>query len=220
MKGLRKAGVKLKDLLWHSIYASEFCWNALEKAEYGRSITILDLEGIGLFGFAGEVMEFVKKAMQIVQEHYPERSYLVFLVNAPRWFSSIWTVVRPLINPETVKKIKIMSSGFEAELLKEIDESELPRRYGGTNDTPLGESKEEKLLRNIVVRGLLAHKLLPFDPISGCVEENLTEDALSSKIDPSVDYLLKNTTLVKDVNGYGDKVCDETRTYPLKKFGN
>jgi len=37
--------------------------------------------------------------------HYPERSKVIFLVNAPWYCSTGWKIVKPLIHPNTQKKV-------------------------------------------------------------------------------------------------------------------
>jgi hypothetical protein len=42
---------------------TEFSWTILEPSEKGRTVTILDLEGIGVFDFVGDVVNFVRKSI-------------------------------------------------------------------------------------------------------------------------------------------------------------
>ena len=89
-------------------------WCKIEPSEEGRSIYIIDLEGMGLRDFAGEVVDFVKRASAFTGDHYPERSGSIFVINVPSWFSIIWNVVRSLVDEVTKEKITILKSGKSA----------------------------------------------------------------------------------------------------------
>jgi len=165
MRVVRKAGLQLKDLLFHFTYSSEFLWKRIEPSERGRTITIIDLEGVSLFDFAGEVVDFLKKTIALSGTHYPERAHRIFVLSAPRFFAGVWAVVQPLLDETTRKKIGIFRSMSAAKpkLLEEIDEDVLPVKYGGRNETPFGEMLEDKLLETHVCRVLLEKNLPMLD---------------------------------------------------------
>jgi len=211
-KNIRAGGGKLKDMIFHYIYTAEYMWNVLEPTEYGSSLTILDVDGIGIFDFAGEAVEFVKKATAVVQEHYPERGFMVFIINAPLWFTSIWAVVSTWVNPNTRDKIKILGKHYHDEVFKVVPRENLPECYGGTNPRPLSESDEEKMLRNIAIRGLLKNDEVAIGPDG----KPMTVEQLKAKLDPSVDHLMYKSKMDK-VAPDGSLLCDE-RGRPIVKF--
>lgn len=43
------------------------------------------------FGYI-RVQEFLLRSAKMVGAHYPERSYKIFILNAPWWFSVVWKV--------------------------------------------------------------------------------------------------------------------------------
>mmetsp|Transcript_444 Transcript_444/g.623 ORF Transcript_444/g.623 Transcript_444/m.623 type:complete len:562 (+) Transcript_444:248-1933(+) len=142
---LRKQGVQLEDLLRHYATCCEYMWTEIESSEDGKSIYVIDLDGIGIRDFAGEVVDFVKRASSFTADHYPERSGSIFIINVPSWFSVIWNVVKPMVDEVTKKKITIMRYGKEAiteALMKKIDIENIPPEYGGKS-MPLGSSPEE-----------------------------------------------------------------------------
>jgi len=210
-KAIRAGGGKLKDMIFHYIYTAEYMWNVLEPTEYGSSLTILDVEGIGFFDFAGEAVEFVKKATAVVQEHYPERGFMVFIINAPMWFTSIWAVVSTWVNPHTRDKIKILGKHYSDELLKAIDKESLPVCYGGTNPRPLADSDEEKMIRNIAIRALLANNDVPI----GGDGKPMTRQQLEQMLDPSVDGQMYKSKMMK-VAPDGTILCDD-KGRPIEK---
>jgi hypothetical protein len=78
LKALREGGVTLDSLLRHYTMVTEYQWQVLVRDDLQHSIYIIDLEGIGLQDFVGEVVDFVKKAGAISGAHYPERAGYVF----------------------------------------------------------------------------------------------------------------------------------------------
>ncbi|ETV80086.1 hypothetical protein H257_06483 [Aphanomyces astaci] len=146
LKAMKAAGLTIEQLLRHYIYLTEYMWTILEPSDSGRSVTVLDVEGIGFYDLTGDVMDFVRQAMGFVSAHYPERSAQIFIVNVPRWFDVVWRVVSPMIEPVTKEKIRICKGrAVKEELLKSIAEDQLPVDYGGTG-VKLGLSAEEVAL--------------------------------------------------------------------------
>lgn len=142
---LKKAGITLEKLIKHYAICCEYMWTKIENSEEGKSIYVIDLDGIGLRDFAGEVVDFVKKASSFTGAHYPERSGTIFVINVPSWFSIIWNAVKPMVDDVTKKKIKILKYGKEAitkALMEKIDIENIPPEYGGKS-MPLGQSPEE-----------------------------------------------------------------------------
>lgn len=212
-KKIREAGGKLKDMMYHYVYTSEFMWNVLEPAEYGSSLTIMDVAGIGFFDFAGENLEFIKKATAVVQEHYPERGFMIFVINAPKWFTGVWAVVSSWVNPVTLKKIRICGTQYQDELFKFVDRSSLPICYGGTNPTPLENSEEERLFRNVAARALITHNDLAIGPDGNVIPL----DQIKQMIDESVDHLAYKSQMKKVSSLDGSLLCDENGR-PLERY--
>ncbi len=145
LAALRKEGIQLESLLRHYALCCEYMWNEIEDSEEGKSIYVIDLNGIGFRDFAGEVVDFVTRASKFTGDHYPERSGSIFIINVPSWFSVIWNVVKPMVDDVTKQKITIMKYGQEAitkALMEKIDINNIPPEYGGRS-MPLGQSPEE-----------------------------------------------------------------------------
>jgi hypothetical protein len=102
----------------------------------GKSLSIIDVEGIGARDAAGGVLASIKRVSGLTQRHYPNRAYMIFIINTPFWFSSIWKVISPLLNEHTRNKVKICRglSTYQDLLLEQIESANLPRIYGGTCD--------------------------------------------------------------------------------------
>jgi hypothetical protein len=151
LKALKEGGVTIDALLHHYAMVTEFQWQMLERDDLARSITIIDLEGIRFMDFAGEVIDFVKRASAFTGQHYPERAGLVFVINVPGWFKVIWSVVKPMVDDVTLQKIYILRGKEEVRDTMEewIAPENIPIEYGGTS-TPLGTSPEEKLMADLM----------------------------------------------------------------------
>lgn len=92
----------------------------------------MDIEKVTMSYLTGEAFTFLKRALQAANQHYPERSYAICIVNAPVVFSMIWRMVKGMVHPNTQKKVKILSKREVLDGLKElIDISQIPEYYGG-----------------------------------------------------------------------------------------
>lgn len=151
LQTMKDGGVVLEGLLHHYAMVTEFQWQFVERDDFARSITVLDLEGMRMRDFVGECVEYVRRCSEFTGQHYPERAGFVFVINVPGWFAMIWNVVKPMVDEVTLKKINILRGKneiFEA-LLEKIPIENIPPEYGGQS-VPLGESPEEHLLRDLM----------------------------------------------------------------------
>ena len=144
-------GVTVDVLLRHFALCTEYMWRCLDPTEDGRSIYVIDLDGMRLRDFVGDVITFVKRATDFTSKHYPERSGSIFVVNVPPWFSYIWKIVKPMVDADTVTKISIVGGGSEinAALTACIPLENIPPDYGGLS-MPLGYAPEERFLVEMI----------------------------------------------------------------------
>jgi hypothetical protein len=152
LKALRRGGVSLEKLLRYYAMLTEFGWQYVERDDLARSVYVIDLQGMRLGDFVGEVIDFVKKASAFTSQHYPERAGYVMVINVPSWFKLIWNVVKSFVDEVTLDKISILrgSAEIQARMRELISVENIPSEYGGISTTPLGESKEEHLLRDLI----------------------------------------------------------------------
>ncbi|EEQ31919.1 Sec14 cytosolic factor [Microsporum canis CBS 113480] len=94
------------------------------------SCSIMDLKGVTLTKVPS-VYSYVRQVSVVSQNYYPERLGKLYLINAPWGFSTVWNVVKGWLDPVTVGKIHILSSGYKTELLKQVPAENLPREFGG-----------------------------------------------------------------------------------------
>jgi CRAL/TRIO domain len=122
--------------LRHWIFVTEYQWKILAKGdETAKGIAIIDVGTVRMGDLAGDNLDYVKKTIGYANAHYPERSHVIYLVNAPMWFSILWRIVRPLVHPNTQAKVRILTrSDTLAGLQEHIDISNIPEFYGGKLD--------------------------------------------------------------------------------------
>ena len=151
-KALRTGGVNLDSLLRHYKQITEYQWQWCERDDLQHSIYVIDLQGIRMLDFAGESVDFVKRASAFSAQHYPERAGFVFVVNVPSWFKLIWNVIKPIVDEDTLHKIYILRGEEEIRqaMMERIPLENIPPEYGGLS-MPLGQSPEEKTLAEWVV---------------------------------------------------------------------
>lgn len=170
---LKTAGLTLDDLLRHYALVTEFMWTCLSPYQDGpgsKGITVIDLDGMRLRDFAGDVVTFVKRTASFTGLHYPERSGTIYILNAPSFFQIIWKrVVAPLVDPVTLGKVRVVDSNtpnfpycIRDALMQTIPIENIPRQYGGTSDIQLGHSPEELYLRQLIyennLQGIQRHE--------------------------------------------------------------
>ncbi|KAL3667457.1 hypothetical protein V7S43_007679 [Phytophthora oleae] len=146
LAALKREGLSIDDLLRHYMYITEYLWRVVEPNDSGRSITVLDVTGIGMYDLGGEVLDFIKRASAFTGDHYPERSAHIFIINIPGWFNMIWRMVKSLIDPVTREKVHMLKgSAILKELETLIDLENIPSDFGGEG-VALGDSEEEHAL--------------------------------------------------------------------------
>jgi hypothetical protein len=83
----------------------------------------------------------LKKALllvSILQDHYPERLEAALLFHTPAIFAAAWRLIRPHVDPATVKKVHFVKAGDEQAALSErgLRPEIVPTTIGGSKDGP------------------------------------------------------------------------------------
>jgi len=92
---------------------------------------IIDLKGAGMKMFSSKMREIINLASKIGQDYYPEILGTMFIINAPVFFSGVWSVIKLFLDEKTVKKIHILGSGYRKEIDQFIAQENLPDFLGG-----------------------------------------------------------------------------------------
>jgi len=96
-----------------------------------KSLTLMDMDGVGLSMLVGKTKDFVKIASDIAQNYYPEMLGTMFLVNCGMTFSLVWNLVKGFIDNKTKDKIKVEKGKYHKALLELVDAENLPSFFGG-----------------------------------------------------------------------------------------
>merc|ERR1711957_724764 len=99
--------------------------------------SILDLSGLAMSSLNSRNLDIVKKQAFIDSLCFPETMNKMVIVNAPRFFSATWSIIKGFIDQRTAGKVELFSnkSAAEKKLKEIIDVSELPQDYGGTAES-------------------------------------------------------------------------------------
>eukprot|EP00560_Eucampia_antarctica_P003361 CAMPEP_0197832262 /NCGR_PEP_ID=MMETSP1437-20131217/13961_1 /TAXON_ID=49252 ORGANISM="Eucampia antarctica, Strain CCMP1452" /NCGR_SAMPLE_ID=MMETSP1437 /ASSEMBLY_ACC=CAM_ASM_001096 /LENGTH=439 /DNA_ID=CAMNT_0043435543 /DNA_START=74 /DNA_END=1393 /DNA_ORIENTATION=+ len=102
-----------------------------------ESFCILDLAHLSMQQLTSTCLDIVKKQSFIDSLCFPETMNKMIIINAPRFFSLTWKVIKGWIDVRTANKVELYSSKSVAtkRLLELVDKNELPSDYGGTGPT-------------------------------------------------------------------------------------
>ena len=106
--------------------------SAMMKKPVEQSLTILDLQGIGIGILVGKIKSFVNLASDIGQDYYPEMLGTMLLLNTNFFFNAVWAIVKVFIDEKTRKKITFCGSGYQKYILEYADAANVPSIIGGT----------------------------------------------------------------------------------------
>eukprot|EP00345_Euplotes_harpa_P001804 CAMPEP_0168331946 /NCGR_PEP_ID=MMETSP0213-20121227/8658_1 /TAXON_ID=151035 /ORGANISM="Euplotes harpa, Strain FSP1.4" /LENGTH=362 /DNA_ID=CAMNT_0008335863 /DNA_START=26 /DNA_END=1114 /DNA_ORIENTATION=- len=105
--------------------------SALTGTKIEQSFSLLSIEGFTMGKLKEKSREFVKIAISIGRDYYPEIMAKMYIVNAPFLFKGAWAIFKPFIDEKTRDKISIVGSGFQKDLFKYVDPSNVPAELGG-----------------------------------------------------------------------------------------
>lgn len=99
-----------------------------------KFVVVYDLNGLS---YSPDVQGFnaFHSFMTIDQNFYPERLHRLVMINAPWFFSYIWAIIKPWIDPNTVKKVCILGTHFLPQLRELISDDHIPHCLGGALTT-------------------------------------------------------------------------------------
>jgi hypothetical protein len=101
-----------------------------------QSLTIIDVDGLGLSILSGDVKKFLKLAADVAQNYYPEMLGQMVIINSGFFFSALWSIVKGFIDEKTSKKILVEKSKYKTKLLELVDADNLPSFLGGNCTCP------------------------------------------------------------------------------------
>lgn len=112
--------------------SSEICRRQSEKLGYRltKTVVVQDLSKFPYFvEFSG--FRFIQRMVKSDEENYPETLKKIFIINAPIYFTAVWTVIKPWLDPVVLSKVEILGTNYLPALLTMIDIEEIPVEFGG-----------------------------------------------------------------------------------------
>ncbi|GMH54490.1 hypothetical protein TrST_g2222 [Triparma strigata] len=127
------SAIGLPSLCQFMRFLTEWVYTYLAPMEHSKIFNIVDVEDFKLTELKGDRLDFFKFVTGLSQDHYPERASVIAVVNAPSWFTMLFRLIKPMINENTQKKIRVMSSKDTYNgLLEFLDDDRIPVEYGGS----------------------------------------------------------------------------------------
>ena len=119
----------------------------------GKQTIVLDMKGLSMWPRAGGLSVF-KRLLIIDSKYYPETLHCLFIINAPWIFCSIWKIIKPLLDPVTASKAKVLGSNYFDSLLEAIDADQIPVEFGGSlpielEKNRLGDGEAEAFVQSM-----------------------------------------------------------------------
>eukprot|EP00057_Strongylocentrotus_purpuratus_P021732 XP_011676206.1 PREDICTED: SEC14-like protein 3 [Strongylocentrotus purpuratus] len=152
-KGLMYSA-KVSDILKTNLYYMEELMKQqkdMSTEKYGHSIegvvAVIDLEKLSIHHLWKPGMDVLQKVSVIMEQHYPEAIYRLYVVQAPKIFPIAFSLIKPFLREDTRKKIQVLGNNWKEVLTKQIDLDQLPAHWGGTKTDPDGDTKCETLIK-------------------------------------------------------------------------
>jgi len=95
------------------------------KAPVETATVVIDLSNVGMDSLD---VSAARAMADMLGQRYPESLGYGLLVDSPWVFSAFWKVIKPFIDPRTIKKIRLIS---RKELSQFIPPTEIPSEFGG-----------------------------------------------------------------------------------------
>ncbi len=123
---------------WH-VMQHDYCKRLLQFKKENPSfkrfecVSVLDLANLTMGQLGSRTLDIIKKQAFIDSLCFPETMNKMVIVNAPRFFSATWSIIKGFVDVRTASKVELFSSLTAAgkKLREIIDENDLPSDYGG-----------------------------------------------------------------------------------------
>jgi len=150
LPNLRAHGVTKDMMEWHFVYCQEWmmkCARIQEGGEAKKVFSVIDLGGLNVSQFDRDARAITLMAVKLAATHYPDQMFRLAIINVPRWFSLIWSLVNPLLNDAIRAKVVPCRPEDSAKIMSRyVHLHDLPIEYGGTCPVPIGSGAFEACL--------------------------------------------------------------------------
>ena len=183
--------ISIESLLYYNIFLQEYIWNVLDPNDDSKLITVLDVSNIKMSDMMGSTLEYIKKSIQVIQAHYIDRCFKMYIINAPFYFNMLWRIISPLLNETTRGKVSIIGSSA-SDIVNALSEhialEDIPVEYqsrNASNCLSLGQHINELNYRAFI------EQLLD-DPKDTCA--NVTDNTVNEGDNPQQNALVEVNT--------------------------
>ena len=94
------------------------------------SFSVLDMTGFSMGSLNKKTIGFVKLAIKMGQNYYPEIMHEMFIINCPLMFRAAYKMFKPFIDEKTRSKIHIRGGSFD-DLFERVPKENVPKFIGG-----------------------------------------------------------------------------------------
>lgn len=125
----------IKYHVWEHEVCAQLCLNQSYRLKKTiETVTVVvDIGGMRISQITKDFLSLFKSISNIDQNQYPETMGQTLIINAPSLFPFVYNMVKPYLNPSTVKKIRVLSgsTSYFPVLDELIGLESLPGDYGG-----------------------------------------------------------------------------------------
>ncbi|KRX67100.1 SEC14-like protein 2 [Trichinella sp. T9] len=146
-----------------------------------QAIYILDLKGIGSQHLWKPGVDIFLQIASNLEQHAPEILYKLYVINAPSIFNMIYSIIRPVLDENTKRKIQILGDDYKEALQKDIPAKYIPAYYGGHC---YGNNSDPKCTHKISYGGLVPRELYFNDCYRPADIQEITIGRQSQKLIP------------------------------------
>ena len=120
----------------HTVYILERAIAIMESITGQQKLMmIIDYDGFSMS--KAPPFKTSKEVLDTLQNHYPERLYRAYCINAPWFMNAFWTAIWPFIDAVTKLKIQLVKGeAATSALLSVIDSKVLEKQFGGDDSRP------------------------------------------------------------------------------------
>ena len=98
-----------------------------------KMVVVLDLKSLPIL-LSSTTLRLIRRTISSDELYYGEGLHTLVVINAPVYFTAIWAVIKPWLDPITLKKVRICGSSFLDVLQSIIPIENIPVEYGGTKN--------------------------------------------------------------------------------------
>jgi hypothetical protein len=132
---LESRGISTKQMIRHHQWVTEKSLRAI--GHKGRVMQVVNIGGAGLSQATSRAhLAYGRMLAELDSAHYPERLATIFIINAPRFFSSTFKIISSWLDDRTKARIQLLGGpeAWRGPLSEHMDLRLLPRDLGGEVD--------------------------------------------------------------------------------------